>query len=108
MAAGLPLGAHVRGSSAWIVWQLLRDSLRSRIRQLELDPGVHPDVVRQLHATAADLEEAAQQYREWQRNAADSVEVSGGGAGAGLACPVGRWDASTAAASLGCSERWVT
>ena len=51
MATGLPLGANVRGSSAWIVWQLLRDPLRTRIRQLELDPGVHPYVVRQLKAT---------------------------------------------------------
>jgi len=58
-----PLGANVRGASAWIIWQLLRESLPTRIRQLEVDPGVHRDVVRHLRGRAADLEEAARQYR---------------------------------------------
>jgi hypothetical protein len=105
-----PLGANVRGSSAWIVWQLLRDPIRARIRQLELDPGVHRDVVRHLRGTAADLEMAALEYRDWEmvRSAADSVEAPGSGLAAGLDCP-SRWvDAGSVAASLGCTVRWVT
>jgi hypothetical protein len=111
--AGRPLGASVRGTSAWIVWQLLRDPLRSRIRQLELDPYVHRDVVRDLRVTAADLEEAARQYRELVDRSrsvvADSVEVPRRGSDAGLGNLPNRWvDTSLVAAELGCSERWVT
>jgi Helix-turn-helix domain len=105
-----PLGANVRGASAWIVWQLLRDPIRTRIRQLELDPAVHRGVVRQLRGTAADLEEAARQYRDWimGRSAADSAEASVTALDTGLDGPP-RWvDTSMVAASLGCSERWVT
>jgi Helix-turn-helix domain len=104
------LGACVRGSSAWTIWQLLRDPLRTRIRQLEVDPGVHRDVVRQLQGTAADLELAAREYREWEsaRAAKESIEVPPGGVDAVLDRPSLRWDTGSAAASLGCSERWVT
>jgi hypothetical protein len=104
-----PLGANVRGSSAWIVWQLLRDPLRVRIRQLELDPGVHPDVVRQLRGAEADLETAARQYRDWvdDRSASESAEAPPSGVDASLDRPFGL-DTGSVAASLGCSERWVT
>jgi hypothetical protein len=105
-----PLGAYVRGSSAWIIHQLLQDSLPSRIRQLELDPGVHRDVVRQLRGTAADLELAAREYRVWfaARSAAESAEVPRGRVAAGSDRPP-RWvDTGSAAASLGCTVRWIT
>jgi hypothetical protein len=76
----MPLGTSVRGPSAWILWQTARDSLQSRLRQLELDPHVHRDVVRHLRGTLADLELAAWQYRDWEsaRSAADSAEPSWG------------------------------
>jgi hypothetical protein len=105
-----PLGANVRGSSAWIVWQLLRDPLQSRIRQLELNPGVHRDVVRQLWGTATDLEMAAREYRDWfdARSVAESAEVPRGVRDAESGCSP-RWvDARSTAASLGCTVRWVT
>src|SRR5215204_1935791 len=70
-----PLGAYVRGSSAWILWQVLHEPLRARIRQLEVDPGVPGDVVRHLRGTAADLEEAARQYREVACSASESAEL---------------------------------
>jgi excisionase family DNA binding protein len=105
-----PLGAYVRGSSAWIVWQTARDSLSSRLRQLESDPHVHRDVVRHLRGTLADLELAAIAYRDWERarSVADSVEVTRGGSSAGLENLPGWGDTSEVAASLGCSKRWVT
>jgi hypothetical protein len=106
----MPLGASVRGPSAWILWQTARDSLQSRLRQLELDPHVHRDVVRHLRGTLADLELAAWQYRDWEsaRSAADSAEPSWDVLDAGLDRPPGWMDTGLAAASLGCSERWVT
>jgi hypothetical protein len=109
-----PLGANVRGSSAWIVWQLVREPLWTRIRQLEIDPNVDAAVVRQLKGTAADMESAAQQYREWQQacsatGVTDSVEVPFASNVAALDCSSrGRGTASMVAASLGCSTRWVT
>jgi hypothetical protein len=110
MAAGLPLGAHVRGPSAWIVWQLLRAPLETRIAQLQRDPNVDPQVVRGLKQTASDLQSAAGQYREWAaaRNAADSAEVPNASVDAGLKGPLGWGTASMVAASLGCSTRWIT
>jgi hypothetical protein len=110
MAAGLPLGAHVRGPSACIVWQLLRPPLKSRIAELQRDPNVDPQVVRGLKQTASDLQSAAGQYREWAaaRNAADSAEVPNASVDAGLKGPLGWGTASMVAASLGCSTRWIT
>jgi excisionase family DNA binding protein len=105
-----PLGVHLRGPSVWIVWQTARDSLLARIGQLERDPGVHRDVVRQLRGTAADLEMAALEYRDWEQShsAADSAEVESVGSGAGLENLPNRWgDTGLVAAELGCSERWV-
>jgi hypothetical protein len=105
-----PLGVHLRGPAVWIVWQLLRESLPSRIRQLSLDPGVDPAVVRQLRGAAADMELAADEYRAWDavRNAADSAEASESGLASGLDRP-SRWvDAGSVAASFGCTVRWVT
>jgi hypothetical protein len=104
-----PLGACVRGSSAWIIWQLLRDPLRTRIGQLALDPGVDPLVVRQLRGTEADLELAAREYRAWEaaRNATESTEVPRGGFVGGLDRPSGL-DTGSVAASLGYTVRWVT
>jgi hypothetical protein len=105
-----PLGVHLRGPSVWVVGQVLHEPLLARIRQLALDPGVDPTVVRQLRGTAADMEMAAHQYRAWEaaRNATESTEVLQGGLAAGLDCPF-RWvDAGSVAASLGCSMRWVT
>jgi excisionase family DNA binding protein len=107
----LPLGASVRGPSAWIVWQTARDLLRSRLRQLELDPHVHRDVVRQLRGTLNDLEQAALEFREWERSrsAADSAELESAGLDAGLEGPSFRWvDTGSVARELGCSRRWVT
>lgn len=46
----------MRGVSAWVLWQLVHESLRVRIRQLSLDPNVPGDVVRELRSTEADLE----------------------------------------------------
>jgi hypothetical protein len=43
--------APVRGVSAWVLWQLVHESLRVRIRQLSLDPNVLGDVVRELRST---------------------------------------------------------
>jgi excisionase family DNA binding protein len=106
------LAAPVSGSSAWIVWQLLDAPLQQRIRQLEVDPHVPGEVVRHLRGTAAGIEEAARQYREWSTGSATSAteatEVShrGGGAGSGLR-PAGM-DVGSVAAGLGCSPRWVT
>jgi hypothetical protein len=97
----------VRGPSAWIVWQLLHEPIRARIRQLEVDPGVPWDVVRALRGTAADLEMAAGDYREWTRSASESAEVPNSGLDACLDRPSGL-DTGSVAASLGCSERWVT
>jgi hypothetical protein len=95
------LGVHLRGPSVWIVWQLLQEPIRDRIRQLERDVGVHRDVVRQLRGTATDLEMGAREYREWTCSDADSVEVpesvSEEWLGVGLV-----------AADLNCSARWVT
>jgi hypothetical protein len=114
MSNRLPLGACVRGPSAWILWQTARDSLRSRLRQLQLDAGVDPAIVRGFHNTIEDLELAALQFRDWEMarrsvsEFADSAEVPGGGDSAGLESPP-RWvDAGLVAASLGCSVRWVT
>ena len=91
MTSRVPLGAYVRGSSAWILWQVLHEPLRARIRQLEADPHVNRDVVRHLGGTAADLEEAALQYREVACSAADSAEQPWGGSDAGLENPPDRW-----------------
>ena len=89
VVTGRPLlAASVSGAPAWILWQVSRDALQLRIRQLERDPYVNPQVVRDLRATAAGLEEAARQYRELvdrsRSEVADSVEVPQGGPGAGL------------------------
>jgi hypothetical protein len=105
-----PLGANVRGPAAWILWQTTRDSLRSRLSQLQVDPGVDRGVVRGFRNTIEDLELAAHEYRDWEmaRNATESTEVPQGGPAAGLDCP-SRWvDAGSVAASLGCTVRWVT
>jgi hypothetical protein len=102
-----PLGAYVRGPSAWIVWQLLHEPIRARIRQLEVDPGVPPDVVHALLGTAADLAMAAGEYREWTRSVSASAEAPRSGLDACLDRPSGL-DTGLVAASLGCSERWVT
>src|SRR5215218_3345172 len=102
MAAGLPLGAHVRGSSAWIIWQLLRAPLETRIAQLQRDPNVDPQVVRGLKQTASDLQSAAGQYREWAA-ARNAAEVPNASVDAGLKGPLGWGTASMVAASLGCS-----
>jgi excisionase family DNA binding protein len=107
----LPLGVHLRGAPLWIVWVTARDSLQSRLAQLERDPYVHRDVVRQLRGALADLEFGAQQFRDWElaRNATESAEVPQGGRDAGLGNPSQRWvDTSEVAASLNCSKRWVT
>lgn len=54
------LGASISGSSAWIIWQILHAPLQQRVRQLECDPHVSGDVVRNLRVTAADLEEGGE------------------------------------------------
>jgi hypothetical protein len=107
VSSRLPLGACVRGPSAWVIWQLLGESLPARIRQLELDPGVHRDVVRQLRITEADLKEAAHQYRDWSAERSESVEVPNSADLGGLERPLGMV-AREAAAVLGCGERWIT
>jgi excisionase family DNA binding protein len=102
------LGASVSGSSAWIIAMLLRDVLPRRVRQLECDPAVSGDVVRHLRGTAAAIEEAARLYRERVAEVTASVEVESAGGDAGLGnLPIG-WGVAEVAASLGCSERWVT
>ena len=80
--------------------------------QLEVDPHVPGHVVRHLRGTAAELEEAARQYRELvdrsRSEVADSVERLQGGVDTKSENPP-RWvDTSMVAASLDCSERWVT
>jgi excisionase family DNA binding protein len=111
----LPLGVHLRGAALWVVWQTARDSLRSRLRQLEMDPYVHRDVVGQLGGVLAELELGAPQFRDWESarrsvsEVADSVEVPRGGSDAGLRNPPNRWvDVGEVAAVLNCSARWVT
>jgi hypothetical protein len=82
---GRLLAVPVRGPAAWVLWQVSRDALRVRIGQLERDPHVHPSVVVELRAVAADLEEAARQYRELVDRSrsvvADSAEAPAGGGG---------------------------
>jgi excisionase family DNA binding protein len=103
------LAASVSGSSAWIIHQVLHEPLRVRIEQLQRDPRVPGDVVRDLRGTAAGIQEAARQYRELVTEAADSVEQLRGGCGAGLENPSQRWvDTGEAAANLNCSPRWIT
>jgi len=114
VVTGRPLlAASVSGAPAWILWQVSRDALQLRIRQLERDLYVNPQVVRDLRLMVAGLEEAARQYRALvdrsRSEVADSVEVPRGGSGAGLGSLPNRWvDTSLVAAELGCSERWVT
>jgi excisionase family DNA binding protein len=114
VVTGRPLlAASVSGAPAWILWQVSREALQLRIRQFERDPYVNPQVVRDLRATAAGLEEAARQYRELVDRSrsvvADSVEVPRGGSDAGLGNLPNRWvDVGEAAMILGCSKRWVT
>jgi excisionase family DNA binding protein len=107
------LSASVSGSSAWIIYQVLHEPLRVRIRQLECDPAVSGEVVRHLRVTAAAIGEAARQYRELvdrsRSEVADSVERLRGGPDAGLGNPLHRWvEVSEVAALLNCSPRWVT
>jgi hypothetical protein len=107
------LGASISGSSAWVIAMLLRESLPARIGQLERDPHVPGDVVRDLRATAAGIQEAARQYRELVESSrsevADSAEVDSGGVGAGLENPSQRWvDTCSAGTILNCSTRWIT
>ena len=98
-------------------WQvyILSVWLQLRIRQLERDPYVNPQMVRDLRATAEGLEEAARQFREWESVrrsvsvVANSVEVPRGGSDAGLGNPPNRRvDVGEVAAVLNCSARWVT
>lgn len=106
----VPLGVHLRGAPLWIVWVTARDSLQARLHQLERDPHVNPQVIRQLRGVLDDLELGAAAYRDWERirNATDSVEVLRGGRDAGSDCLPHRWGVAEAAASLNCSHRWVT
>jgi excisionase family DNA binding protein len=99
------LGASISGSSAWVIYQLLREPLKIRVRQLQCDPNVHADVVRDLVATAAAIREAARQYREL---VTDSVEAPASLSSADLGNPPGRWGVAETAARLNCSPRWVT
>ena len=110
MSNRLPLGACVRGPSAWILWQTTRVSLRSRLRQLAADPGVDPRIVAGFRNTIADLELAAGEFRDWERarSAADSAEVPVGGLAAGLERPLSWGTTGSAAEALACSPRWVT
>jgi excisionase family DNA binding protein len=102
------LGAFVSGSSAWIIYQLLHESLPRRVRQLECDPNVSGEVVRHLRGTAAAIEEAARQYRQLVSEVSDSTEVRSGGSGSQSDSPL-RWGtAGLVAETLGCSPRWVT
>jgi hypothetical protein len=70
------------------LWQVLR----VRIGQLEVDPHVDRQVVSHLRGTAADLEEAARQYKALvdrsRSERADSVEVAGRGSNAGFENPL--------------------
>ena len=105
------LAASVSGTPAWILWQVSRDALQLRIRQLERDPYVNPQVVRDLRLMVAGLEEAARQYRELvdrsRSEVTDSVEVRSGDVPAGLEGPF-RWGTiGLVADELGCSRRWV-
>jgi hypothetical protein len=73
------LGVHLRGPAVWVVWQVLHEPLLARTRQLSLDPGVDPAVVRQLRGVAADMKLRARAYRDWEAarsvsEVADSVE----------------------------------
>ena len=107
------LSAPVSGSSAWIIYQVLHEPLKTRIRQLQVDPHVPGDVVRDLRVTAAAIQEAARQYKELVESSrsevADSVEQAQGGSGGGLGNPLSRWvDVGEVAAMLNCSPRWVT
>jgi hypothetical protein len=114
VSARMPLGACVRGPAAWILWQTARDSLRERLRQLEVDPYVHRDIVRGFRNTIDDLELAATEYKKYTGHSsatpvAEAVEVPSGGHEAGSGrLAMDRWDTGLVAASLGCSERWVT
>jgi hypothetical protein len=103
------LAVPVRGPAAWVLWHVSRDALRVRIGQFERDPNVPRSVVAELRALAADLEEAARQYRELvdrsRGEVADSVEVPAASVPAGLEGPLG-WDTGLVAAELNCSRRW--
>jgi hypothetical protein len=59
------VGCGCAGRFGVDIYQILREPLAHRIGQLERDPFVHSDVVRHLRGTAADLEMAAYQYRDW-------------------------------------------
>jgi hypothetical protein len=104
-----PLGAYVRGPSALIIWRDCHEVLQERLRKLELDPGVHRDLVRSFRNTIGDLETAALESRDWEmaRAATDSAERSGSVLDAGLERP-SRLDTKSVAAILDCQERWVT
>ena len=107
------LAASVSGAPAWILWQVSRDAWQVRIGQLERDPYVNPQVVSNLRATAAGLEEAARQYREVvdcsRSEVADAVEAPRSRSDAGLGSLPNRWvDVCEVAAVLNCSARWVT
>jgi excisionase family DNA binding protein len=93
--------------SAWIIWQVLHEPLRVRIRQLECDPAVSGDVVRHLRVTAAAIGEAARQYRDLVAEVADSADVSAASSSADLGNLPNGWGVAEVAASLNCSERWV-
>jgi hypothetical protein len=104
---GRLLAVPVRGPSAWILWQLVGDSLRVRIGQLARDPSVHPSVVAELRGLEADLRLAAAQYRELVAEATEATEVPRGEVVGGLEGPTGM-DVVEVAANLNCSTRWVT
>ena len=93
------LGVSVSGAPAWILWQVARDALEVRIGQLERDPYVNRQVVRDLRLMAAGLEEAARQYRELvdrsRSEVADSVEQLRGESDAGLGNLPNRWVAAS-------------
>ena len=101
------LSASVSGSSAWIIYQVLHEPLRVRIRQLECDPAVSGDVVRHLRVTAAAIGEAARQYRDLVAEVADSADVSAASSSADLENLPNGWGVAEVAASLNCSRRWV-
>jgi hypothetical protein len=103
-----PLGVHLRGPALWVVWQTARPQLELRLAQLERDPYVHRDVVRQLRGALEDLELGAQQFRDWDavRNATDSVEVPAAGRVQRSENPY-RWGVAEVAVMLNCGPRWV-